>query len=40
MNIKTLNEVFFAVVDRNSDRVMLTRESGAWTPISSAQLQA
>src|ERR1019366_2759325 len=40
MNIKTLNEVFFAVVERNSDRVMLTRESGAWKPISSAQLQA
>ncbi|MGB7556246.1 MAG: long-chain fatty acid--CoA ligase [Candidatus Korobacteraceae bacterium] len=40
MNIKTLNEVFFTVVERNSDRVMLTRESGAWTPISSAQLQA
>ncbi len=40
MNIKTLNEVFFTVVERNSDRVMLTRESGSWTPISSAQLQA
>ena len=40
MNIKTLNEIFFAVVERNSDRVMLTRESGAWKPISSAQLQA
>jgi long-chain acyl-CoA synthetase len=40
MNIKTLNEVFLAVVERKSDRVMLTRESGAWTPISSAQLQA
>jgi long-chain acyl-CoA synthetase len=40
MNIKTLNEVFFAVVERNSDRVMLTCEAGVWTPISSAQLQA
>jgi long-chain acyl-CoA synthetase len=40
MNIKTLNEVFLAVVERNSDRVMQTRESGAWKPISSAQLQA
>ena len=28
------------MVERNSDRVMLTRESGAWKPISSAQLQA
>jgi long-chain acyl-CoA synthetase len=40
MNIKTLNEVFLAVVDRNSDRVMLTCVSGTWTPISSAQLRA
>ena len=40
MHIRTLNEVFFAVVERNTDRVMLTRASGAWTPISSAQLQA
>ncbi len=40
MSIKTLNEIFFAVVERNSDRVMLTRESGTWVPISSAQLQA
>ena len=40
MNIQTVNEIFFAVVERNSGRVMLTRESGAWKPISSAQLQA
>src|ERR1039458_3043106 len=40
MNIKTLNEVFLAVGERNSDRGMQTREAGAWTPISSAQLQA
>ncbi len=40
MNIRTVNEIFFTVVDRNTDRVMLTRESGAWKPISSAQLQA
>jgi long-chain acyl-CoA synthetase len=40
MNIRTLNEIFFAVVERNTDRVMLTRESGTWTPISSGQLQA
>ncbi len=40
MNIKTLNEIFFAVVERNSDRVMLTRASGDWTPISSFQLRA
>ena len=40
MNIQTVNEIFFAVVERNSGRVMLTRESGAWKPISSVQLQA
>ena len=40
MTIRTLNDVFFTVVERNSDRVMLTRESGVWTPISAAQLQA
>ena len=40
MNIQTVNEIFFTVVERNTNRVMLTRESGAWRPISSAQLQA
>ena len=40
MNNKTLNDVFFTVVERNSDRVMLTRASGEWVPISAAQLQA
>ncbi len=40
MTIRTLNDVFFTVVERNSDRVMLTRESGIWTPISASQLQA
>lgn len=40
MNIQTINEIFFAVVERNTGRVMLTRESGAWKPISSTQLQA
>jgi long-chain acyl-CoA synthetase len=38
MNIRTLNDVFFTVVNRNDDRAMLTRESGAWQPITSAQL--
>jgi long-chain acyl-CoA synthetase len=38
MNIRTLNDVFFTVVSRNDDRAMLTRESGAWQPITSAQL--
>ena len=40
MNVRTLNDVFFSIVERNSDRVMLTHESGTWTPISAAQLQA
>src|ERR1022692_4236756 len=38
MNIRTLNDVFFTVVSRNDDRAMLTRKSGAWQPITSAQL--
>jgi len=40
MSIRTLNEVFFTVADRTNDRVMLTRECGAWQPISSAQLKS
>src|SRR5208283_3307619 len=40
MSIRTLNEVFLTVVDRNSDRVVLTREGEVWQPISSAQLQS
>jgi len=40
MSIRTLNEIFFIVVDRNNDRVMLTREGEAWRPISSAQLRS
>ena len=34
----TLNDIFFSVVDRNAPDVMLTRESGAWAPISSNDL--
>ncbi len=40
MSIRTLNDVFFTVVERNSDRVMMTCEAGAWIPISASQLQA
>jgi long-chain acyl-CoA synthetase len=40
MSIRTLNEVFYTVVDRNNDRVMLTREGGVWRPVSSAQLRS
>src|SRR5271169_177208 len=38
MNIRTLNDVFFTVVGRNQDRVMLSRADGVWTPISAGQL--
>ena len=34
MNIRTLNEVFFTVVERNREGIMLTRENGASTPAS------
>lgn len=40
MNLRTLNDVFFTIVDRQHDRVMLTRQSTKWQPITSAQLQA
>jgi long-chain acyl-CoA synthetase len=40
MSIRTLNEIFFTVVDRNNDRVMLTRVDEVWQPISSAQLRS
>jgi long-chain acyl-CoA synthetase len=37
MSLKTLNEIFFAVSERNADRVMLHKEAGAWRPISASQ---
>ncbi len=40
MSIRTLNEIFFTVVERNNPRVMLTREGETWQPISSAQLRS
>jgi len=40
MNLRTLNDVFFTVMQRDSDRVMLTRKSGAWKPISARQLRS
>ncbi|HZP25263.1 MAG TPA: long-chain fatty acid--CoA ligase [Terriglobales bacterium] len=39
MNLRTLNDVFFNVVQRDSERVMLTRASGEWKPISARQLR-
>ena len=40
MNLRTLNDVFFTLVKRNSERLMLTREGDAWKTISARQLQA
>ncbi len=39
MNLRTLNDVFFTMLERDADRVMLTRESGAWKEISAIQLR-
>jgi long-chain acyl-CoA synthetase len=38
MSLATLNDVFFAAIERNLDRVMLYREAGKWLPISSSDL--
>jgi long-chain acyl-CoA synthetase len=35
MSIATLNDIYFAAVERNLDRLMLSQESGQWLPISS-----
>jgi len=37
MNIATLNDIFFAAVERNLDKIMLYREAGKWLPISSRE---
>jgi long-chain acyl-CoA synthetase len=37
MSLSTLNDIFFAAMAHNLDRAMLTRESGAWLPISSSE---
>jgi long-chain acyl-CoA synthetase len=39
-NLRTLNDVFFTLVERNSDRVMLTREGEKWQTISALQLRS
>lgn len=38
MEPRTLNDVFFAITDRTSARIMLTREATKWLPISSHEL--
>jgi long-chain acyl-CoA synthetase len=35
MSIATLNDIYFAAVERNLERMMLHRENGQWLPISS-----
>lgn len=37
MSLATLNDIFFAAVERNLDRMMLYRENGKWQPISSRE---
>jgi long-chain acyl-CoA synthetase len=37
MSIATLNDIFFAAVERNLDRALLYRENGKWLPVSSRE---
>jgi long-chain acyl-CoA synthetase len=37
MSIATLNDIFFAAVERNLDRMLLYRDAGQWLPISSGE---
>jgi len=39
MSLRTLNDVFFAVIERNQSQVMLWRHKGAWVGISAADLR-
>jgi long-chain acyl-CoA synthetase len=39
MSLLTLNDIFFAVVERDDPRVMMVRESGRWVSISSSEVQ-
>ena len=38
MSIATLNDIFFAIVDRAHERVMMHRQAIQWVPISSHEL--
>src|ERR1700693_1342904 len=38
MSLRTLNDVFFAVVERQHPRAMLQRQGAEWIPISAATL--
>jgi long-chain acyl-CoA synthetase len=37
MSIATLNDIFFAAVERNLDRIMLYREAGKWLAVTSRE---
>jgi long-chain acyl-CoA synthetase len=37
MNIATLNDIFFAAVERNLEQMLLYRDAGKWLPISSRE---
>jgi long-chain acyl-CoA synthetase len=37
MSIATVNDIFFAAVERNLDRALLYRENGKWLPVSSRE---
>ena len=37
MSIATLNDIFFAAVERNLDRIMIYRDAGKWLPITSRE---
>ena len=37
MSIPTLNDIFFAAVERDLDRIMIYRETGKWIPITSRE---
>lgn len=38
MNIQTINDVFYTVIDRNSDGIMQIKRNGQWATISSREL--
>ncbi len=37
MSLATLNDIFFAAVERNLDRIMLYRDAGNWLPVTSRE---
>jgi long-chain acyl-CoA synthetase len=39
MSLSTLNDIFFAATAHNLERAMLSRETGAWLPISSSEFR-